>query len=549
MAQTPEFKYAPMFQLGKDETEYYLLTKDGVSVSEFEGNEILKVSPEALTMLTNTAFRDVNFLLRREHNEQVAKILTDPEASDNDKYVALTFLRNAEVAAKGKLPFCQDTGTAIIHGEKGQHVWTGFCDEEALSKGVYKTYTEENLRYSQNAPLNMYDEVNTRCNLPAQIDIEATEGKEYRFLCVVKGGGSANKTYFYQQTKALLQNPGTLVPFLIDKMKSLGTAACPPYHIAFVIGGTSAEKNLLTVKLASTHFYDSLPTTGDETGRAFRDVELEKLLLDEAYKIGLGAQFGGKYFAHDIRVVRLPRHGASCPVGMGVSCSADRNIKAKINKDGIWIEKLDDNPGELIPEEMRHAGEGNAVKVDLDKPMAEVLKELSKYPVSTRLSLNGTIIVARDIAHAKLKARLDETGDLPQYFKDYPVLYAGPAKTPKGLPCGSMGPTTANRMDPYVDEFQDHGGSMIMIAKGNRTQVVTDACKKHGGFYLGSIGGPAAVLSLNSIKSIECVEFPEIGMEAVWKIRVENFPAFILVDDKGNDFFTQLKPWNPTCNS
>ena len=543
MAQTPEFKYAPMFQLGKDETEYYLLTKDGVSVSEFEGNEILKVSPEALTMLTNTAFRDVNFLLRREHNEQVAKILTDPEASDNDKYVALTFLRNAEVAAKGKLPFCQDTGTAIIHGEKGQHVWTGFCDEEALSKGVYKTYTEENLRYSQNAPLNMYDEVNTRCNLPAQIDIEATEGKEYRFLCVVKGGGSANKTYFYQQTKALLQNPGTLVPFLIDKMKSLGTAACPPYHIAFVIGGTSAEKNLLTVKLASTHFYDSLPTTGDETGRAFRDVELEKQLLDEAYKIGLGAQFGGKYFAHDIRVVRLPRHGASCPVGMGVSCSADRNIKAKINKDGIWIEKLDDNPGELIPEEMRHAGEGNAVKIDLDKPMAEVLKELSKYPVSTRLSLNGTIIVARDIAHAKLKARLDETGDLPQYFKDYPVLYAGPAKTPKGLPCGSMGPTTANRMDPYVDEFQDHGGSMIMIAKGNRTQVVTDACKKHGGFYLGSIGGPAAVLSLNSIKSIECVEFPEIGMEAVWKIRVENFPAFILVDDKGNDFFKELKPW------
>lgn len=540
MAQTPEFKYAPMFQLGKDETEYYLLSKEGILVSEFEGNEILKVSPEALTMLANTAFRDVNFLLRREHNEQVAKILTDPNASDNDKYVALTFLRNAEVAAKGKLPFCQDTGTAIIHGEKGQHVWTGFCDEEALSKGVYKTYTEENLRYSQNAPLNMYDEVNTKCNLPAQIDIEATEGKEYRFLCVVKGGGSANKTYFYQQTKALLQNPGTLIPFLIDKMKSLGTAACPPYHIAFVIGGTSAEKNLLTVKLASTHYYDSLPTTGDETGRAFRDVELEKLLLDEAYKIGLGAQFGGKYFAHDVRVVRLPRHGASCPVGMGVSCSADRNIKAKINKDGIWIEKLDDNPSELIPDEMRNAGEGNAVKVDLDKPMAEVLKELSKYPVSTRLSLNGTIIVARDIAHAKLKARLDETGDLPQYFKDFPVLYAGPAKTPKGMPCGSMGPTTANRMDPYVDEFQDHGGSMIMIAKGNRTQAVTDACKKHGGFYLGSIGGPAAILSLNSIKSIECVEFPEIGMEAVWKIRVENFPAFILVDDKGNDFFTQL---------
>ncbi len=547
MAQVPEFKYAPMFQLGKDETEYYLLTKEGVSLGEFEGKQILKVSPEALTQLSNAAFRDVNFLLRREHNAQVAKILTDPQASDNDKYVALTFLRNAEIAAKGKLPFCQDTGTAIIHGEKGQHVWTGFCDEEALSKGVYKTYTEENLRYSQNAPLNMYDEVNTRCNLPAQIDIEATEGDEYKFLCVVKGGGSANKTYFYQQTKALLQNPGTLIPFLIDKMKSLGTAACPPYHIAFVIGGTSAEKNLLTVKLASTHYYDSLPTTGDETGRAFRDIELEKQLLEEAYKIGFGAQFGGKYFAHDIRVIRLPRHGASCPVGMGVSCSADRNIKAKINKDGVWIEKLDDNPGELIPVEMREAGEGGGIQIDLNQPMADILKELSQYPVSTRVSLNGTIIVARDIAHAKIKARLDETGDVPQYLKDHPVLYAGPAKTPEGMPCGSMGPTTANRMDTYVDEFQDHGGSLIMIAKGNRTQEVTDACKKHGGFYLGSIGGPAAILSMNSIKSIECVEFPEIGMEAVWKIEVENFPAFILVDDKGNDFFTSLKPWNPSC--
>lgn len=547
MATTPEFKYAPMFQMGKDDTEYYLLTKEGVSLSEFEGKPILKVSPEALTMLTNAAFRDVNFLLRRSHNEQVAKILTDPEASDNDKYVALTFLRNAEVACKGKLPFCQDTGTAIIHGEKGQQVWTGFCDEEALSKGVYKTYTEENLRYSQNAPLSMYEEVNTRCNLPAQIDIEATEGCEYKFLCVVKGGGSANKTYFYQETKARIQNPGTLVPFLVEKMKTLGTAACPPYHIAFVIGGTSAEKNLLTVKLASTHYYDNLPTTGDETGRAFRDIELEKELLDEAHKIGLGAQFGGKYFAHDIRIIRLPRHGASCPIGLGVSCSADRNIKAKINKDGIWIEKLDDNPGELIPEELRKAGEGNAVKIDLNQPMSEVCKILSQYPVSTRLSLNGTIIVARDIAHAKLKARLDAGEDLPQYFKDHPVLYAGPAKTPAGMPCGSMGPTTANRMDPYVDEFQDHGGSMVMIAKGNRTQVVTDACKKHGGFYLGSIGGPAAVLSMNSIKSIECVEYPELGMEAIWKIQVEDFPAFILVDDKGNDFFKQLKPWTPSC--
>ena len=542
---TPEFKYAPMFQMGKDDTEYYLLSKDGVSVSEFEGKPILKVSPEALTMLANAAFRDVNFLLRRSHNEQVAKILSDPEASDNDKYVALTFLRNAEVASKGQLPFCQDTGTAIIHGEKGQQVWTGFCDEEALSLGVYKTYTEENLRYSQNAPLTMYEEVNTRCNLPAQIDIEATEGDEYKFLCVVKGGGSANKTYFYQETKARIQNPGTLVPFLVEKMKTLGTAACPPYHIAFVIGGTSAEKNLLTVKLASTHYYDNLPTTGDETGRAFRDVELEKQLLEEAHNIGLGAQFGGKYFAHDIRVIRLPRHGASCPIGLGVSCSADRNIKAKINKDGIWIEKLDDNPGELIPEELRNAGEGNAVRIDLNQPMSEICKILSQYPVANSVILIGTIIVARDIAHSKLKARLDAGEDLPQDFKDHPVLYAGPAKTPKGMPCGSMGPTTANRMDPYVDEFQDHGGSMVMIAKGNRTQVVTDACQKHGGFYLGSIGGPAAVLSMNSIKSIECVEYPELGMEAIWKINVVDFPAFILVDDKGNDFFKQLKP---RCN-
>lgn len=539
MATTPEFKYAPMFQMGSDTTEYYLLSKEGVSTAEFEGKTILKVSKEALTQLTNAAFKDVNFLLRRSHNEQVAKILTDPEASDNDRYVALTFLRNAEVACKGVLPFCQDTGTAIIHGEKGQRVWTDFCDEEALSLGVYKTYTEENLRYSQNAPLNMYDEVNTRCNLPAQIDIEATEGDEYKFLCVVKGGGSANKTYFYQETKAIL-NPQTLVPYLLEKMKTLGTAACPPYHIAFVIGGTSAEKNLLTVKLASTRFYDGLPTTGDETGRAFRDVELERELLEASRKIGLGAQFGGKYFAHDIRVVRLPRHGASCPVGLGVSCSADRNIKAKINKDGIWIEKLDDNPSELIPEEFRNAGEGEAVKIDLNLPMDDIRKELTKHPVSTRLSLNGTIIVARDIAHAKLKERLDRGEGLPDYFKNHPVLYAGPAKTPQGLPCGSMGPTTANRMDTYVDLFQQNGGSMVMIAKGNRTQMVTDACQKNGGFYLGSIGGPAAVLSMNSIKHIECVEYPELGMEAVWKIEVENFPAFILVDDKGNDFFKQL---------
>ena len=541
-----EFKYAPMFQLGEDKTEYYKIpgSEQYVSTGEFEGHEILKIEKEALTVMANTAFRDVSFMLRPEHNEMVAKILHDPEASENDKYVALTFLRNAEVACKGKLPFCQDTGTAIIHGEKGQQVWTGFCDEEALSRGVFDTYTQENLRYSQNAPLTMYDEVNTKCNLPAQIDIEATEGMEYKFLMVTKGGGSANKTYLYQETKALL-NPATLVPFLVEKMKSLGTAACPPYHIAFVIGGTSAEKNLLTVKLASTHYYDDLPTTGDETGRAFRDIELEKQLLDEAHRIGLGAQFGGKYLAHDIRVVRLPRHGASCPVGMGVSCSADRNIKAKINKDGIWIEKLDDQPATLIPEELRNAGEGEIVRVDLNRPMKEVCAQLSQYPIATRLSLNGTIIVGRDIAHAKLKERIDRGEGLPQYIKDHPIYYAGPAKTPAGMPCGSMGPTTAGRMDSYVDLFQENGGSMIMLAKGNRSQQVTDACQKHGGFYLGSIGGPAAILAQNNIKSIECVEYPELGMEAIWKIEVEDFPAFILVDDKGNDFFKQIKPRCP----
>ena len=502
-----EFKYAPMFQLGKDDTEYRLVSKEGISVGEFEGKEILKVSKEALTLLAQEAFHDCEFMLRRAHNEQVAKILTDPEASENDKYVALQFLRNAETAVKGVLPFCQDTGTAIIHGEKGQQVWTGFEDEEALSRGVFNTFTEENLRYSQNAPLNMYDEVNTKCNLPAQIDIEAVEGAEYRFIMVAKGGGSANKTYFYPMTKATIQNEGTLIPFLVEKMKSLGTAACPPYHICFVIGGTSAEKNLLTVKLGSIKYYDNLPTTGDETGR-------------------------------------LPRHGASCPIGMGVSCSADRNIKAKINKDGIWLEKMDTNPGELIPEEYRKPGEGaKGVEIDLDKGMDAVRAELTKYPVSTRVNLKGTIIVARDIAHAKLKARLDAGEDLPDYIKNYPVLYAGPAKTPQGYPCGSMGPTTANRMDPYVDEFQEHGGSLVMIAKGNRTQAVTDACQKHGGFYLGTIGGVAAVLSQSSIKSIECVEYPELGMEAVWKITVEDFPAFILVDDKGHDFFKELKPW------
>ena len=548
MSKAPDFNYAPMFQKGKDETEYRLLSKEGISTAEFEGKQILKVSPEALTLLAQQAFHDVEFMLRREHNKQVAAILNDPKASDNDKYVALTLLRNAETSVKGVLPFCQDTGTAIIHGEKGQQVWTGFDDAEALSRGVYNTFTQDNLRYSQNAPLTMYDEVNTKCNLPAQIDIEAEEGDEYRFIMVAKGGGSANKTYLYPMTKAIIQNEGTLIPFLVEKMKSLGTAACPPYHICFVIGGTSAEKNLLTVKLGSIHYYDNLPTTGDATGRAFRDLDLEAKLLEKAHEIGFGAQFGGKAFAHDIRVIRLPRHGASCPIGLGVSCSADRNIKAKINKDGIWLEKMDSNPASLIPEHLQQPGDNGGIAINLDKGIDAALKELTKYPVSTRVSLSGTIIVARDIAHAKLKARLDSGEGLPQYFKDYPVLYAGPAKTPEGYPCGSMGPTTSNRMDPYVDEFQANGASMIMIGKGNRGKEVTDACKKHGGFYLGTIGGVAAVLSQDSIKSIECVEFPEIGMEAVWKITVENFPAFILVDDKGNDFLNQLKPWCEKCS-
>ena len=547
MATPPPFKYQEPFPMGKDNTEYYLLTKEHVSVETCHGKEILMVTPEALTQLSNAAFRDVSFLLRREHNLMVAKILNDPEASDNDKYVALTMLRNAEVASKGVLPFCQDTGTAIVVGKKGQQVWTGGGDEEALSLGVYKTYTEENLRYSQNAPLDMYNEVNTKCNLPAQIDLYAVDGMEYKFLFMTKGGGSANKTYLYQETKALI-NPGTLVKFLVEKMKTLGTAACPPYHVAFVIGGTSAEMNLKTVKLASAKYYDNLPTKGNEWGQAFRDIELEKEVLKAAQDSGIGAQFGGKYFAHDIRIIRLPRHGASCPVGLGVSCSADRNIKAKINKDGLWIEKLDDNPGELIPEELRQAGEGNAIKIDLNRPMKEILAELTKYPVATRLSLNGTIIVGRDIAHAKIKERLDAGKGMPQYLKDHPIYYAGPAKTPEGMPSGSFGPTTAGRMDPYVDLFQENGGSMIMIAKGNRSQQVTDACKKHGGFYLGSIGGPAAILAQNNIKKVECLEYPELGMEAIWKIEVENFPAFILVDDKGNDFFKQIKPRCSTCN-
>ncbi|XWJ90181.1 class I fumarate hydratase FumA [Phytobacter ursingii] len=541
---TKPFYYQEPFPLAHDDTEYYLLSREHVSVAEFEGQQILKVEPQALTLLAQQAFHDAAFMLRTAHQQQVANILTDPDASENDKYVALQFLRNSEIAAKGVLPTCQDTGTAIIMGKKGQRVWTGGGDEAALTRGVYNTYTEDNLRYSQNAALDMYKEVNTGTNLPAQIDLYSVDGDEYKFLCMAKGGGSANKTYLYQETKALI-TPAKLKKYLVEKMRTLGTAACPPYHIAFVIGGTSAESTLKTVKLASTHYYDQLPTEGNEHGQAFRDVQLEAELMIEAQNLGLGAQFGGKYFAHDIRVIRLPRHGASCPVGMGVSCSADRNIKAKINRDGIWIEKLESNPGKYIPQALREAGEGDAVKVDLNQPMADILKQLSQHPVSTRLSLSGTIIVARDIAHAKLQEIIDRGEALPQYVKDHPIYYAGPAKTPEGYASGSLGPTTAGRMDSYVDQLQARGASMVMLAKGNRSQQVTDACHKHGGFYLGSIGGPAAVLAQQSIKSLECVAYPELGMEAIWKIEVEDFPAFILVDDKGNDFFQQIQ--NKQC--
>ncbi|MBK4716471.1 MULTISPECIES: class I fumarate hydratase FumA [Tenebrionibacter/Tenebrionicola group] len=534
------FQYREPFPLQKDDTEYYLLTSDYVSESTFEGQNVLKVDPRGLTLLAQQAFHDASFMLRSAHQKQVAAILDDPEASDNDRYVALQFLRNADIASKGVLPTCQDTGTAIIIGKKGQRVWTGGGDEEALSRGVYNTYITDNLRYSQNAALDMYNEVNTGTNLPAQIDLYSVDGAEYKFLCIAKGGGSANKTYLYQETRALL-TPGKLKNYLVEKMRTLGTAACPPYHIAFVVGGTSAEATLKTVKLASTKYYDGLPTEGNEHGQAFRDLTLEAELLEEARNLGLGAQFGGKYFAHDIRVVRLPRHGASCPVGMGVSCSADRNIKAKINRDGIWIEKLEHNPGQYIPDALRQAGEGEVVRVNLNRPMDEIRKLLSQYPVSTRLSLNGTIIVARDIAHAKLKALLDNGEPLPQYIKDHPVYYAGPAKTPQGYASGSLGPTTAGRMDSYVDLLQANGGSLVMLAKGNRSQQVTDACRKYGGFYLGSIGGPAAVLAQQSIRHLECVAYPELGMEAIWKIEVEDFPAFILVDDKGNDFFGQIQ--------
>jgi fumarate hydratase, class I len=544
MSDKPFF-YQDPFPLGPDPTEYELLTHEHVQVTEFEGKTILKVAPEALSIIAAEAIKSINFTLRSSHLAQVAAILDDPEASENDRMVALMLLKNAEIAAHGILPFCQDTGTATIIGKKGQQVWTTGCDEEFLSKGIYDTYTQENLRYSQTAPLTMYDEVNTKTNLPAQIDLYSTEGDAYKFLFVSKGGGSANKTFLFQETKALL-NPKRLKEFCREKMSALGTAACPPYHLAFVIGGTSAENCLKTVKMASTRYYDELPTSGNEHGRAFRDIELEKELLATAREVGIGAQFGGKYFALDVRVIRLPRHGASCPVGIGVSCSADRQAKAKITKDGLFIEKLEKNPGRFIPERYRD-WKFKGVPIDLDLGMLETLKTLAKYPVTTALALSGTIIVARDIAHAKLKEMLDETGDLPDYFKKYPVYYAGPAKTPAGLPSGSFGPTTAGRMDGYVDLFQSHGGSMVMLAKGNRSQQVTDACQKNGGFYLGSAGGPAALLAKDHIRSQEVIAFSELGMEAVWKITVENFPAFILVDDKGNDFFTSLNSC-PVCH-
>jgi fumarate hydratase class I len=536
------FVYSNPFPHGDETAKYRLVAgpKGLVKTERFAGKPVLVVDPKALTLLAHEAMRDVSFLLRPKHQQQVAAILKDPEASPNDRFMATTLLRNAAVSSKFELPFCQDTGTATIVAWKGQRVWTGGDDAAALSKGIWKTYTEENLRYSQTAALSMYEEVNTGNNLPAQIDIYATPGAEYKFLFVAKGGGSANKSYLFQETKALL-NPESLEAFLVEKMKSLGTAACPPYHIAIVVGGTSAEACLKTVKLASTGYYDDLPTSGDRSGRAFRDPELEGRLLERAQKLGFGAQFGGKYFAHDVRVVRLPRHGASCPVGLGVSCSADRNVLAKIDGKGIWLEELERHPEALLPVHTGAKEHKGLVKIDLNRPMREILAELSKHPVATPLALTGRLVVARDIAHAKLKERLDAGNDLPQYFKDHPVYYAGPAKTPKGKPSGSFGPTTAGRMDSYVDLFQAKGGSMVMIAKGNRSPKVTEACKKHGGFYLGSPGGPAALLAEENIKKVDVLEYPELGMEAIWAIDVVDFPAFILVDDKGNDFFQQLK--------
>lgn len=531
------FHYEKPFQLGEDTTAYRFLGAEGVRTETVGDRTFVVVEPEALEALAEQAMHDVSFFLRTAHQEQVAAALTDPEASNNDRFVARTLLKNSVVAAAGQLPVCQDTGTAIVVAKRGQHVLTDGHDEAALSKGIWKTYQGDNLRYSQVAPLTMYEEKNTGDNLPAQIDIYATAGDSYNFLFLAKGGGSANKTYLFQETKALLK-PEKLVPYLVNKMRTLGTAACPPYHVAFVIGGTSAEATLKHVKLASTKYYDSLPDTGSAGGRAFRDKALEEELIQAAWGLGIGAQFGGKYFAHDVRVIRLPRHGASCPIGMGVSCSADRNIKARIDADGLWLEELERSPERFLLDEA--APEASAVPIDLNRPMADVLAELSRYPVKTRFSLSGTVIVARDMAHARIQAMLDRGEPMPEYFKNHPVYYAGPAKKPEGMPSGSFGPTTAQRMDPYVGPFQAQGGSMIMLAKGNRSKQVTDACQAHGGFYLGSIGGPAAILAAESIKKVEVLDFAELGMEAVWRIEVEDFPAFLLVDDKGNDFFAEL---------
>lgn len=532
-----EFKYQAPFELGADTTEYRLLTKDYVSVEQCGDRKILRVDPKGLELLSKEAFADVSFYLRKSHLQKLANILQDSEATDNDKFVAYTMIANQIVTAEGELPTCQDTGTAIASAIKGENVYTGVDDAEAISKGIFETYQERNLRYSQVVPLTMLDEKNSGNNLPAQIDIYSAPGNTYKFLFMTKGGGSANKTYLYQQTKALLTEDG-LTKFVKDKIKDLGTSACPPYHLAIVIGGTSAEANLAAVKKASAHYYDALPTSGNDGGRAFRDVEWEEKILKICQESGVGAQFGGKYLVHDVRVIRLPRHAASCPVGMGVSCSADRNIKAKITEDGIFLEQLEKNPRQFLPE--RSPKLAPAVEIDLDLGMDAVRKELAKYPIKTRLNIKGTMIVARDIAHAEIKKIIDSGKPIPEYFKKHPVYYAGPAKTPAGMASGSFGPTTAGRMDSYIDEFQALGGSMIMVAKGNRSKAVTDACAKHGGFYLGSIGGPAAILAKESIKSVEVVDFAELGMEAVRKIYVENFPAFIIVDDKGNDFFANL---------
>jgi len=532
-----EFTYQEMFPLGDDDTKYRPLTKEYVSIKSFLDTEIVKIAPEGLTLLAEQAFRDISFLLRPSHLKLLTNIVDDPESSDNDRYVALEMLKNAVISAEGVFPMCQDTGTAIIIGKKGQQIWTDFSEEEALSKGVYYAYTKNNLRHSQLAPITMYNEKNTGCNLPAQIELYAAQGDIYNFLFMAKGGGSANKTFLYQETKAIL-TPEKLAGFMKNKMKSLGTAACPPYHLAFVVGGTSAEITLKTVKLATAGYLDSLPSKGNESGHGFRDLELEAQLLKISRELGIGAQFGGKYFCHDIRVVRLPRHGASCPIGLGVSCSAHRNIKAKITRDGIFLERLETDPANYLPSPQ--IDEEDAVRIDLNKHIGEIRTILSKYPVATPLLLDGKIVVARDIAHARLKERLDRGEDLPRYFKDHIIYYAGPAKTPAGYPSGSFGPTTAGRMDPYVPVFQEHGGSLIMLAKGNRSSEVVTSCKKYGGFYLGSIGGSAARLGKECITGIETIAYPELAMESIFLITVKNFPAFIIIDDKGNDFYKNL---------